>query len=449
VSVNLALITVVHVGVLALHAWLAWQSVVRGRMYALFFIGVAFYQAVSIFTLASVISEFGILALLKTEVITLVGTLLVWSVVLPAERMLPRAFAPRESNRFGEVVGNPGKYFAVIGVCMVVVLAVMFRGGLTFLEHNWHEARLEATYADSLATLLLFVLFPATWVALRASHRGTAILLFLASLALFVVYGSRAALLTLPMAVLLDFLLRPNAAFRTSPRSVAMIAIAALALHVVGRIIRGFSVVSLLALLGGDSTFPIGEVFANLDWSGGEAAIFRYFLFVVADGPFVDIEPLTSVIRWVGIYVPSAFFHSKPIDVTYTLWWHGFSLGLFESFDSFREVMMEVNAGAGGSLHVTIWGEMWVNGGWLAVPVFALVLATLLLLIEAVYARLPAVPYVLAAPATLIGYIMVARGNSVIGLGYTAYVLPLALAAYGALLAGRACVRRLFVKTSP
>jgi hypothetical protein len=81
---------------------------------------------------------------------------------------------------------------------------------------------------------------------------------------------------------------------------------------------------------------------------------------------------------------------------------------------------------------------MWLNGGLPAVPIFAACLGCILLIIEVVYDRVPATVYLLSAPATLIGYVMVARGNSVIGLGYTAYVLPLAMLAYGLTRLGQA-----------
>ena len=84
---------------------------------------------------------------------------------------------------------------------------------------------------------------------------------------------------------------------------------------------------------------------------------------------------------------------------------------------------------------------MWVNGAWPAAPVFAAALAALLLIIDVAYARVPDVAYVLAAPATLIGYVMVARGNSVIGIGYTAYVLPMALVAWALLHGGAIIIR--------
>lgn len=443
-NLELLLLVVLHVACLLLQVAMLRFGLRRRRLYTFFFLAVIFYQAVSLLSLAGLVSEHGALLLLQAEMIALVGTAIVSAVVVIGDVLIP---VPRRSDAFAgpleAVVARPGAYLAIASGGLTVATALMLRGGMGFAERTWQQSRLDAGYLDSLATFMLFMAFPAAWIAARSRHAWLSVLLLLWSLALFVVFGSRAALLTLPMVVALDFFARFGTT-RIRVRTVVLVVVAALGLHIVGRIVRGFGLAGLIALVRGQAlgADEFQDIVANLDLSGGEAAIFRYFLFVVSAGPFTDVAPLTSVIRWLGMYVPSGLFPgAKPADLTYAVWWHAYSAGVFDSYDSFGEILKVIGAGGGGSVHPLVWGEMWVNGAWPAAPVFAAALAALLLIIDGAYARVPDVAYVLAAPATLIGYVMVARGNSVIGIGYTAYVLPMALVAWALLHGGAIIIR--------
>lgn len=430
---QLPVLAALHLACLAGQLAMVRWSLVRGRLYVIFFAAAAFYQAVSLVSLSTMLRDFGTRNVLQAEIIALCGTLLLSAYLVAGDRFLTgRRFAAAGSNPFDAVVARPGAYLAIAGASLIVITAIMVRGGLSFTERTWQEARLDSGILDALATLLLFIVFPASWIAFRASRPIVATLLLICSLVLFVVYGSRAALLTLPMIILFEAMVRYGKT-RIRLRSVVMVVTAALALHVAGRIFRGFGLAGLMALVRGESVTGVEllETLSAVDLTGGEAAIFRYFLFVVSAAPFPDVEPLTSVARWIGLYLPGGLMPGfKPVDLTYTIWWHAYAAGVFDSSASFGELLKVIGLGGGGSLHPLVWGEMWANGEWLAIPVFTGGLALILLMIEAIYARLPKVVYVLAAPATLIGYVMVARGNSVIGLGYTAYVLPLAIAGY-------------------
>jgi len=433
VSLELLLLAVLHVACLLLQVAMLRFGLRRRRLYTFFFLAVIFYQAVSLLSLPGLVREYGALVLLQAEVIAIVGTAIVSAVIVTGDALVPgRQRSDALAGPLEAVVARPGTYLTIAGGCLALATSLMLRGGLGFAERTWQQSRLDAGYLDSLATFMLFLAFPAAWIAARARHTWLSVLLLLWSLTLFVVFGSRAALLTLPMIVALDYFARFGTT-RIRARTVALVVIAALGMHILGRIVRGFGLAGVIALVRGQSlgAAEFQDIFANLDLSGGEAAIFRYFLFVVSAGPFIDVAPLTSVIRWLGMYVPSGLFPgAKPADLTYAVWWHAYSAGIFDSYESFGELLKVIAAGGGGSVHPLVWGEMWVNGAWPAVPVYAGALAALLLIIESAYARVPDVAYVLAAPATLIGYIMVARGNSVIGIGYTAYVLPMALAAW-------------------
>jgi len=216
---------------------------------------------------------------------------------------------------------------------------------------------------------------------------------------------------------------------RATAPVIAALAAGALLLHVTTRFLRGFGLAGVISLLRGESLSgtELLDILAATDFSGGEAAIYRYFVFVVADTAASEIHSLTSVARWLMLYVPSGLVPGlKPSDVTYELWWHGFNAGIFDHFESFPQVLQVISAGGGGSLHPLLWGEIWVNGGMVVWPIVFAVLIGLICTIEIAYSRMPPMMYVLSAPATIVGYLMIARGNSVIGIGYFAYIVPMA-----------------------
>jgi hypothetical protein len=424
---DLVLLGCLHLGVLACQAAGILVGFQRRRLYVFLFAALAFYQSVTILTLGSLVAQFGTLAVLHGELIALVGSLLILAFVWVGERWVATpAVAP--ANVLEPLMASAGTYLVLSTLCMLLAAAITARGGLGFAEVNWQQARLDAGYADALATFLQFLSIPATWIAWRSGRRVIAAAFLMLALTLFAVYGSRAALFTLPAIIAVDLYKR---SWKSGSVLMAMsiLGASALLLHVVGRFLRGFGLAGLLGLLRGEmlSLQELSDILAEVDLSGGEAAIYKYFLFVVQQGSFIDVQPLTSALRWLLIYVPSGFVEGiKPTDVTYTLWLHAYSNGMFDNYESFAEVQWVVSSGGVGSLHPMLWGEMWVNGGWAGVVILSGGIGVILWIVEAIYRRIPPVMYALAVPSTIVGYLMIARGNSVIGLGYSAYVLPLA-----------------------
>jgi hypothetical protein len=386
------------------------------------------FQLVSFPSIGSLVEEFGLTAVVQAELLALSGSGLLAVMLYGADRLLPPSPYYPSGSPLAATATGPAKYYLIVVICLALITMLMFRRGPSLLELTWQEARLESTYLDGLATLLQFIAFPAIWVAWRAKHRSWSLSIALIAVTLFVVYGSRAALLTFPMAIALDLMFRWEKVRHPVAVTLAL-GTAALLLHVVSRYLRGLGIAGIASIATGGtlSLADLGDAITAVDLSGGEAAIWRYFTFATVGDHYADIMPLTSVLRWLTIYVPSTVVVGvKPEDVTYTLWWHAFSSGIFDRFESFPEVLKVISHGGYGSLHPLLWGELWVNGGLLVAPVFLVVLAALILLIEAVYASVPPVLYTLSAPATAVGMIMIARGNSVIGIGYSAYILPIA-----------------------
>jgi hypothetical protein len=425
---HLALLLILHFATLAVQVLAALMGMRRRRLYTIMFAALAVFQLLSLPTLGSLVEEFGLTAVAQAEVLALGGSAVLAVMLYGADRLLPRSRYDPSVSPLAATAEKPARYYVVVGICLVLIAILMFRRGLSILEVTWQESRLDSTYLEGLATLLQFMAFPAIWVTWKAKHHLVSTLIALVAITLFAVYGSRAALLTFPMAVALDLMFRWEKVRHPVLVTLAF-GIAALFLHIVGRYLRGFGIAGLVSMATGGtvSLADLGDAITEVDLSGGEAAIWRYFTFAMSSDHYADIMPLTSVVRWLTIYVPSNLAMGvKPEDVTYTLWWHAFSSGIFDRFESFPEVLKVISQGGYGSLHPLLWGELWVNGGLLVAPIFLVILAALILLIESLYALVPSVLYTLSAPATAVGMMMVARGNSVIGLGYTAYILPIA-----------------------
>ena len=73
-NLELLLLVVLHVACLLLQVAMLRFGLRRRRLYTFFFLAVIFYQAVSLLSLAGLVSEYGALLLLQAEMIAFVGT---------------------------------------------------------------------------------------------------------------------------------------------------------------------------------------------------------------------------------------------------------------------------------------------------------------------------------------------------------------------------------------
>jgi hypothetical protein len=443
-STTLALLCL-HLLGLAIVAAAAFYSIRARRLYSFLFAGLLAYQGVMTLGLQPLAAEFGSQTLFAAEGTILCGAVCLTLATWFFERMTATWVPARSVNPVSDATDHWPHYCVLVLICAGVTLAIAARRG-TILDVNWQDVRAEATFLDSIATLLQFFVFPAVWIAARAGKRYWAVFFGLVALATFAMLGSRAALLAGVAVVAID-LLRSDLSKRVKWRILLTLVAAGMLLHVVGRIVRGFGLGGVYRLLIGETDLVSlsSEIGENVEWTGGEYEIARYFAFVVERGSFEDIHPLASVLRWIGMYLPRAVAPLlKPEDATYALWRHAANDGVFDAYASFDQMIALLRQGDTGSIHPMLWGEMWANGGWVAVPIAALFLALQMVAFERALERLPAILAALVMPATAVGWLMVARGNSVIGLGYTYYLLPMALGlflAYGvtqrALVTGR------------
>jgi hypothetical protein len=414
---------------LAVIGYAAWQAVRDRRLYAFLFLGLVAYQLVMTLGLGALAEEFGVRTMFAAEMAMLLGAVMLVTGVMFFER-LTRRFEPVEPiNPVAAASDAWPHYRNLVILCAGIALGIAVRRGSSVLEVNWEEVRGEATFLDQIATLLQFFIFPATWIAFRAGRRVWALFFAVLAVAAFALFGSRAALLT-GVAVIGVDLFRSQMARSTKLRVMLLLASAGLTLHIVGRIVRGLGLGGVYRLLVGETdAASLGqEIAETVEWTGGEYEIARYFAFAVKEGPFSDIHPLASVIRWFSMYLPTSSFQGlKPEDATYALWRHAADYGVFDSYAAVDQIIALLQKGDTGSIHPMLWGEFWINGGWAAIPIAALLLAMQMVMFERLLERVPGVVASLVMPVAAVGWLMVARGNSVIGLGYTYYLLPAAL----------------------
>jgi hypothetical protein len=288
---------------------------------------------------------------------------------------------------------------------------------------TWSEARFEAGPTTTLGTFLLLIACPGIVSAFLARRFAAGAWLIAVCLMGFVLSGSRATLLA--AVGLAGWLMVARANGRWNKLRVILFAAAlGVIAHVLMRQIRGLGLGGLLdAYQGGYLLEAFFQADAATDVSGGEAAIPRYLLFAADASAAHDFGRLTSVVRLLLLPVPRVEgWFDKPIDVTYTLWEQALLSGLFAGAAGQATLFESYLTGTLGSLHATVFGEYFLGGGWWALAFSTLVLACVLAGIDWAMGRASRVTALTMTGPMLVGFLFVARGNSVIGLGYFFYL---------------------------
>ncbi|MCP5138995.1 MAG: hypothetical protein H6979_03955 [Chromatiales bacterium] len=424
-------LVVLHLTVAGVLGYGAWAALQRIRICTALLAGLAGYHVLALPSVYAFLDQFGVDVVIQGELVALLGAVLIVGVLEGLERVNQHS-SHRSFEPVVQAVGEkPGNYLVIALSALAVVVMITARRGVVVLDSTWEDARDALGFADSVATLLLFMALPVCWVVWRSGKHLPAVGLFLLSLLLISIYGSRAAFLTIPAIVAFDLHTRRRL---TSSKSALMwgaiaLLLAVMVLHVTGRFVRGIGLGGLISIAQGRFAPEEGilDFIANIDWTGGESDIFGYYYFVLSENYIPGVEPMATVLRWVLMYVPRSWaVDLKPIDPTYMLWTHAANSGLFDGEMFIRQILDVLKIGDQGSLHPTFWGEAWMNGGWLGLVVMCSILPLVLYSIDRILLALPIEVVVLVAPATIVGYLMVARGNSTIGLGYFAYILPVA-----------------------
>jgi hypothetical protein len=245
------------------------------------------------------------------------------------------------------------------------------------------------------------------------------------SLGLFVVIGSRAALLG--ALIFGAWMMLQEAKGLKSQLWVFMLTlIVLLSIHTFLRTLRGFGISGLMQAYSDGNFFKSLFAFAldkDTSITGGETDIPEAFMFAVANNSITDFGFMTSIQRLILLPLPSIEgLLLKPMDVTNTLWAKAFQQGFFSNDQGQAGLLESFLSGSFGSMHATIFGEYFLSGGWLGFVISMFLLGIVFVVIDYVLCHVKPITSLLLSGPILIGYFFSARGNSVIGIGYFVYL---------------------------
>lgn len=299
------------------------------------------------------------------------------------------------------------------GAVAFLYLAGKMWQGAVGLENVWEQREYDFGFLTSALTYVGFLLF-VLWTPLRTVAKLAVLPLLVF---VFVTTGARVMFMVIAgylfYEALRRFRLRTIIAF--APFALAVL----LFVHVVARTARS---VGARTLLSGDFSAIFDDLTGqNLDITGGESGIAEAFVMgqQLHMSGLWDLPPFTTLIRLILLPVPTSTVAIKPPDVTYTLWGQALQAGFFD-FDSYFATLVEsYSLGQNGSLHPIIWGDAFLNAGWIGGLIWPILLALLLLGIERALVkygggRFASMLAGLAAPALV--YIM--RGNVFLGVAF-------------------------------
>lgn len=385
-------------------------------------LGLAFYGAVLASSTSALSHEFGAETVASACATFAIGSLLFIILLRTWQAILDPAVGSGRIQRWQD---DDLDRYAAVGPAFVAAGLFLVIVDRETLSATWIEARAASSVVTAGATFLLLLGLPSIACALLRRRWVTAALTAAMGLVASQLTGSRAIVLS--AALLGLWLVLSRVRSRVAFGLLAILGTAAaLALQSVLRAFRSLGPEAALAQTRDGTIFQgLQQSFAaGNDISGGEFAIVRYFVFSVHASGDERYGFLTTVTRFLEMPIPSSLGIDKPQDVTYTLWGHAVETGfLSESGDS--AVLASIYAeGNWGSLHPTLFGETFVSGGWVSLVLSLVVLTLAMATIDAVLSRLPGIASLVLLGAVLAGYMFIARGNSVIGLGFFVYTAP-------------------------
>ncbi|MBN1992355.1 MAG: hypothetical protein JW953_06595 [Anaerolineae bacterium] len=404
-------------------------SLKRQRVYSLIWAALAILQIISIFSFKSFLADFGLDTLVYGQALMVPANLL-FLIMTAGLDMILLQNRRLNSGRVEVTEGISNRYFFIALAIVIFSIMLRFRHGVALALSDWESARASLGLVDSLGTLLGFIYFPSIWLALKAKRFLLFILLSLFGFIFFQITGSRAMLLTLLCVMYID-LLRSSMPYLQKLFLLIVLGAAGFSLHTFTRLVRGLGLAAFLALV------TSGGLLAHLasydfDLSGGESEIYQYYYYLIdKDYTQYPYKSGVTLTRLALIYIPGSMFPElKPADITYQIWLDALQDGLFNRSPYLHAWIAMVESGSLGSLHPTLWGDAYANLGILGMFFYPAFFGFILVMVEYHLMRLSYVSLYTIASIIGTGYLMVGRGNLVIGLGYIAYIIPLALSIF-------------------
>lgn len=402
------------------------QAMRNWKLYSFMFVFLAFYGATCMSATSKLATEFSYEAIIHSSLVFLVGTLTLLISIGVIELMLPHK--KNAALIWKQKIQSVSSIHTKIALILILISLSILLISRNDLSQNWSEARSSSGILDVIATFLFLLACPGIASGLYKKKLSITLCLVIGCIIVFIFIGSRAAILGAFAYGVWASLVRARSRLQQF-RFIVIFAFLGLLAHISLRYIRGIGIVNLFqAVTSGQLLQLFFSSDVSQDISGGEAAISKYLVFATNYESLSDYGFMTSVRRVMFFFVPRLdWFPIKPQDVTYTLWSDGFLAGLFNGSDGYEILQESLITGNLGSLHPTLFGELFLSGSWISLVYSLVIYAFLAVFIDRSILLMSPLNSLFICGPVLVGFMMVARGNSVIGFGYFLYLATIVL----------------------
>jgi hypothetical protein len=313
---------------------------------------------------------------------------------------------------------NTDRFAAILFCLCVLNILWRFKDGGDVLNQNWQDQRDSAGLIESIAVYIGMILFSSILIFIKQNKVPIVCLLLSVGLIYFQLIGSRAMLVCMGLSIIIDILLFEKN-IKKQMRNLIFTGVSLLGLHTFTRFTRNLG----LAFIFGDASLDWEAIAEDgIDFTGGESGIYDYFYALIdINSQFYPYNSLITPIRLALIYFPGSWLKSiKPDDITYQIW-----IDIVNSKHVWTVTGSVNTQEIPGTLQPTVWGDAYANLGILGIFLYPVFLALFVLSMEKFLKSTTKFGMLIIAPIVGNSYLMIARGNVVIGFGYIAYAIPL------------------------
>jgi len=398
------------------------RSFVRRRVYSILWGALAGYQILSFVQLNFYLSSFSSTALVKGQFLMLLSNLLLFAGCFALEMVFLRIQVSR-TDLASDLPRN--RYYLVVAFSLGLAFVLLLRNGTLVFYSNWEQSRESGNVLDVMSNLLGFIFFPCLWLLFKERKLFVGSMLSILNLLFFQISGARSIVMSLFCVAYFDLLLSKVAVVK-KVLIMGLLCVVAFGFHSFFRLVRGMGAAVFLSTTFSGGLPEYLSTYEDVDYSGGESEIYNYFYYIIEKdyGP-PSYRCHTTLLRLALLYVPTSLASEfKPGDITYQIWYDALRDGYLR-VTYLAELKARAARGQFGSLHPTLWGDAYASSGLLGICVYPLVFCCGVITLEHVISRVSSFCWFTLVPAIGVCYLLVARGNVVIGVGFIGCFAPL------------------------
>jgi len=399
-----------------------YRSFVRKRVYSILWGALAGYQVLSFFQLNSYLSLFSSSAVAKGQFLMLLSNSLLFAGCFALEPVFLRIQVSR-TDLASDLPRN--RYYLVVAFSLGFAFVLVLRNGTQVFYSNWEQSRESGNVLDVMANFLGFIFVPCLWLLFKEQKLFVGSMLSILILVFFQISGARSILMSLSCVAYFDLLLSKVSVLK-KVLLMGLLCVVVFGFHSFFRLVRGMGLAVFLSTTFSGGLPEYLAIYEDVDYSGGESEIYKYYYYVIEKN--YDRPPYrshTTLVRLALLYVPTFLASGfKPEDLTYQLWYDALRDG-YLPVTYLPELKARAARGQFGSIHPTLWGDAYASSGLLGIFVYPLLFCFAVIIIECVIVHVSSFCWFTLVPAIGVGYLYVARGNVVIGVGDVGYLAPL------------------------